>query len=51
MGTKEIPDLAGPISATWYTPAESYGNGVGLGGHEIDMVEDEARRGDHDEED
>lgn len=48
MGTKEIPSLSGPISATWYNPTETNGNGAG---DEVEMVETETRRGDHDEED
>lgn len=51
MGTKDIANLTGPISATWYNPpSENHANGQGAG-HEIEMVENEARRGDHDEED
>jgi len=47
VGTKDIPNLAVGISATWHAPTgESNG-----GGGEVEMVEDDARRGDHDEED
>jgi len=46
MGTKDIPNLAGSISATWYNPSVDSN-----GGGEVEMVEDGARRGDHDEED
>ncbi len=48
MGTKDIPNLTAPISATWFTASSDT---IGGAGHEVDMVEDEARRGDHDEED
>ena len=48
MGTRDIPQIAGTISATWYTPPSESNGGAG---QEVEMVEDDARRGDHDEDD
>ena len=45
MGTKDVPGLSENVSATWYTPSTESGS------NEVEMVEDGARRGDHDEED
>lgn len=51
MGTKEIPELNGKFSATWYTGA-SQPSTTTDGSHapEVEMVE-EAQRGEREDED
>ena len=48
-GTKEIPQLAGSLNATWYT-ATPVSNGDGPPAPEVEMVE-ESQRGEREDED